>query len=82
MSAPGLDWHDPTACAAWLADVVIQCEDALSAAEDQTRPPVKRRLGRATARRLLAEAKRALQEQLRYARAGLPERGPRARPES
>ena len=72
----GLNWNDPAACHAWLVDVAARCKDAVTVAEDQTRPLAKRRLGRASARRLLAEAKGALQAQLRYARAGLPDRDP------
>jgi hypothetical protein len=71
VSAHALNWNDPAACAAWLADVAARCKDAVAVAEDQTRPLDKRRLGRVTARRLLAEAKGALQAQLRYARRGL-----------
>jgi hypothetical protein len=69
----GLNWKDPAECAAWLADVTGRCKDAVAVAEDQTRPLNERRLGPVTARRLLAEAKRAIQAQLRYARAGLPD---------
>lgn len=72
MSAPGLNWNDPAACAAWLADVAGRCKDAVAVAEDQTRPLGKRRLGRVIARELLAEAKGSLQAQLRFARRGLP----------
>lgn len=72
MSAPGLDWNDPAACAAWLADVAARCKDAVAVAEDQTLPLGKRRLGRVIARELLAEAKASLQAQLRFARRGLP----------
>src|SRR5262249_48885023 len=38
VSAPGLDWNDPAACAAWLADVAARCKDAVAVAEDQTLP--------------------------------------------
>jgi hypothetical protein len=58
-------------CRAWLADVIARCKAAVAVAEDQTRPPGKRDLGRASARSLLAEAEGALQAQLRCARAGL-----------
>jgi hypothetical protein len=72
VSAPGLNWNDPAACLAWLEDVTARAKDAVAVAEDQTLPLDKRRLGPASARRLLAEAKGALQAQLRYARRGLP----------
>jgi hypothetical protein len=55
-----------------LEDVTARAKDAVAVAEDQTLPLDKRRLGPASARRLLAEAKGALQAQLRYARRGLP----------
>jgi hypothetical protein len=36
-----LNWNDPAACAAWLADVAARCKDAVTVAEDQTRPMAK-----------------------------------------
>lgn len=67
-----LDWTDPTASAAWLDDLGHQCDDAISVAEDQTAPIADRRLGRAEAKRLLAEAKASLTALLAFARRGLP----------
>jgi hypothetical protein len=70
MSAPALNWNDVAACAAWLAEVQRQAEDVASVAEDQTAPPGERRLGRALAGEMLAEATESLEELFAYARAG------------
>ena len=66
-----LNWNDPAACKAWLDDIAAHVDDALDAADDQTRPLGMRRLGPASARDLLAEAKEALRSQIAYARRGL-----------
>jgi hypothetical protein len=67
----GLNWTDHTECKAWLDDVAQHIDDALDAADDQTLPLDKRRLGRVVARELLAEARQALTSQIAYARQGL-----------
>lgn len=59
-----LDWNSHAACRAWLGDVAARCKDAFTVLDDQTRPLAERRLGRAEARRLVAEAKKALVAQL------------------
>lgn len=71
MSREHLDWTDPTVAAAWLTDVSQRCDDVIAVAEDQTASIADRRLGRAEAKRLLAEAKTSLASLLAFARRGL-----------
>ncbi len=77
MSARGLNWEDPAACAAWLRDLRRCAEDALSIAEDQTAPVRDRRLGRAIAVELLTEASESLSDLFDYAARGLPANRPK-----
>ena len=58
-SPPPLDLGDPLAARTWLLSLRETLRDATSAGEDQTRPPGRRRLGRATARETIAEASEA-----------------------
>ncbi len=55
-----LDWSDPDAVRAWARDILTQARDAIGAGEDATRPPGRRELGRRAARRIIAEADRAI----------------------
>lgn len=57
-----LDFGDPEAMRAWLAHLRAQIEDLAGAAEDATRPPGKRMLGRAAARGVVEEARWALEQ--------------------
>lgn len=65
-----LDPADAAAFQAWLADLGTQVDDLAAAAEDATRPPGRRMLGRAGARRIILEARRAVGDLLAAARAG------------
>ncbi len=58
--APRLDWHDPHAVAAWLADMRDQTADIIAAGLDATAPPGGRELGRRAARRQIIEAGRKI----------------------
>jgi hypothetical protein len=51
---------DPAELGAWLAQVKESVEDLAAAAEDATRPPGKRALGRAMARSKVLESRRCL----------------------
>ena len=62
-----LDFGDPEAMRSWLARLRAQIEDVVAAGEDATRPPGQRRLGRAAARRVIKEARRALEQLLEAA---------------
>ena len=53
---PPLDLGNPTAARTWLLALRETLRDAPSAGEDQTRPPGRRRLGRAMARETITEA--------------------------
>ena len=57
---PALDFGDPEAVRAWLARLRAQIEDAVTVGEDATRPPGRRRLGRAAAREIVEAAGHAL----------------------
>jgi hypothetical protein len=67
-----LDLSDPTAVRTWLSALTTQIEDIAAAAEDATRPPDRRRLGRALARSMIIEARGALLRILKAAERGLP----------
>jgi len=73
---PALDWGDAAAVNAWARDVYTQARDAIDAGEDATRPPGKRELGRAAARRILREALDKLDSAFRYAGIGTGEGAP------
>ena len=64
---PPLDLGDPIAARTWLLSLRETLRDATSAGEDQTRPPGRRRLGRATARETIAEASEAAEAMLALA---------------
>jgi hypothetical protein len=64
---PPLDLGDPIAARTWLLALRETVRDATSAGEDQTRPPGRRRLGRATAREAIAEANDAAEAALALA---------------
>jgi hypothetical protein len=53
---PPLDLGNPPVARAWLLSLREALRDATSAGEDQTRPPGRRRLGRAMARETITEA--------------------------
>jgi hypothetical protein len=77
-----LDFTDGPAVAAWLADLGAQVADLYAAAEDATRPPGARELGRRGARRAVTEAGEKLRAALAYAGASTgedepPRSGPR-----
>ena len=55
----------------WLTELRTQIKDAVSAGEDATRPTAKCEVGRRAARRLLVEARGALDQLLRAAECGL-----------
>ena len=67
-----VDFSDPTAVRSWLTALTIQIEDIAAAAEDATRPPDRRRLGRALARSMIIEARVALVRILQAAERSLP----------
>jgi hypothetical protein len=73
--APALDWTNPDACRAWLADLRERVTDAVAVGEDQTDSPSKRHLGRAGAVQLLGEACHHLDYLFGVASRGLPESG-------
>jgi hypothetical protein len=56
---------------AWLGDLATQIEDVVAAAEDATRPPGRRLLGRAMARSTILETRRVLRQLVRAAQRGL-----------
>jgi hypothetical protein len=56
---PPLDLGNPPVARAWLLSLRETLRDATSAGEDQTRPPGRRRLGRAMARETITEASEA-----------------------
>lgn len=66
-----LNFADPAAVRAWIAEMRNQIEDATSAGEDATRPLGQRRLGRMMARRMVVEARDAGLSLLRAAELGL-----------
>jgi hypothetical protein len=70
---PPLDITNPEAFRAWLTELRSEIDDAVGAGEDATRPVGKRRLGRATARSTLLEARRALEQLLEAATRGVRE---------
>jgi hypothetical protein len=70
--APRLDWNDPAACRAWLAELRESVTDAVAVGEDITDPPSKRQLGRAAAVQLLGEASYAIDYLFGVALRGLP----------
>jgi len=59
-----LNFADPAALRAWLADLRAQISDAVTTAEDALRPLGRRRLGRWTARRTLRQASTAIEQLL------------------
>jgi hypothetical protein len=70
-SPPPIDWGSPPAVRAWLLSLRETFRDAASAGEDQTRPPARRRLGRATARETLTEAIDAAEAAIAHALASV-----------
>jgi hypothetical protein len=72
-----LDFRSPAALRAWLGDLATQIEDVVAAAEDATRPPGRRLLGRAMARRTILEmeTRRVLRQLVRAAQRGLEAAG-------
>jgi hypothetical protein len=66
-----LNVADPAAVRAWIEEVRAQIEDALAAGEDATRPLRERGLGRSTSRRMVIEARMALQQLFQAADGGL-----------
>jgi len=64
LRCKALDFGDPEAMRAWLAHLRAQIEDLGGAAEDATRPPGQRLLGRAAARGVIEEARWALDQLL------------------
>lgn len=71
MSRAPLDWTDPAEARAWLASLGEAIDDLYAAAEDQVRPPSRRRLGRAEAKRLVGDARASITEALEHARSGI-----------
>jgi hypothetical protein len=76
MSRRALDWSDPEACASWLAALASAAHDLGGAAEDQTRAPAERDLGRRAARAIVTESSSAIDSLIAFARAGLPHGDP------
>jgi hypothetical protein len=70
ITGKALDFSDPEAMRAWLAHLRAQIEDLGGAAEDATRPPGRRLLGRAAARGVIEEARWALEQLLEAATEG------------
>ena len=68
---PPLAFTDPEAVRAWLEQLRTEVDDAIGAGEDATRPVGQRRLGRATARSTLLEARRAVEQLLEAASRGI-----------
>lgn len=68
-----LDLSNPGTIRQWLALVESNIGDAIGAAEDQLLPLDKRNLGRVQARRILGDARGALDGLLALMRASLPE---------
>ncbi|APR87296.1 hypothetical protein A7982_12645 [Minicystis rosea] len=65
-----LDFTDRASVRAWLADLRTQIDDTVGAAEDATRPPSRRALGRATARSAVFQARHAIEQILRAGERG------------
>ena len=57
-----VDVRDPSAVRAWLAHLRAQVDDLFAAGEDATRPLGRRVLGRPTARVMIRDAKRAIDQ--------------------
>jgi hypothetical protein len=70
---PPLDFTDPKGLRDWLRSLDSNFHDLLAAADDATRPPARRELGRATARANILEARRAMRGLLEAATRGAPE---------
>jgi len=68
---PSLNWNDRATCKAWLDDLRGRCDDVIAVADDQTAQIAKRKLGRAAAVQLLAEAASSLDELFAFAARGL-----------
>lgn len=69
-----LDLRSPSAVLRWTAELRTQVEDLWGAADDATRPPSQRALGRTEARRLASDAYKAIGEMLDGVLAGLGRR--------
>ena len=73
---PALDWTNREAAARWLAELKVAIEDMTSAAEDQVQPMAERHLGRAEARRIIADGRVTLEVMLDCAERGLANDSP------
>lgn len=62
-----LDWTDVNAVKVWARGVCITARDAIGAGEDATRPPGKRELGRAAARRIIEDTGSQLDHAMQHA---------------
>lgn len=71
-----LDFANPAEIRSWLRALTTQVEDLASAAEDATRPPGQRYLGRIAARAKVIEAHGAIAQIVQSAIVGLDRAGP------
>jgi len=68
---PALDWNDKGEARKWLLDLRTQVRDVAAVADDRTRSPGERRLGRHSAREMYVEAERAIEQLFDAALRGL-----------
>lgn len=71
-----IDLRSPSVLLRFVAEMRTQVDDLWGACDDATRPPSKRALGRSEARRLAADAYRAINQMLDSALLGLGEMPP------
>lgn len=76
MTRDALPWHDRDACFEWLRALEASARDLIAVAEDATRAPGARDLGRRLAATLTAESASAIEALLEHARAGLEDDEP------
>jgi len=66
-----LDWNNKIAVHKWIVDLRENVRDVASIAEDQTRPPGDRGLGRRAAREMYEESSRIVEQLFDAALRGL-----------
>ncbi len=68
---PVLNWSDKVAVHKWIVDLREDVQDALAVADDQTRAPGDRGLGRRAAREMYREAEHSIEQLFDAALRGL-----------
>lgn len=71
-----LNHANPSAFAAWLADITAATDDVIAVALDQVAPPARRDLGRRQAKQIARESEERIAALLAEARRGLPDDDP------